>query len=479
MPYFMRCSPNCPYDDCIIVTNLPPMAEGQGGNGEGQEGEQDDSDRSVSSPTSGRGRPADSSGSPSDSRDGESTPGDSQSEPGERGPMGHLPRPDERDGSERQQTSGQRPETPKPDSSPADDAGQGDPGKESGTQKDANGDGQSGDGSGGSENEGEGQSTDSQEGNTGDDSGREGSQPSFDLGYIPKYEAVFDYGIDVYEKPGGHGASGRKDAIPVVKSSIFEEKVQRDRVFEARLKNVMTDNAYDRRVRGRKRGKLDMKSLYKVPAKRDNVFTLKEARKNKHYNIMLLVDESGSMAGPKADLAAECAVFLAKSFEGINVNVAIIGFNEFITTRKTWDSIPDYDKIYEAIASMNYQHGYSENNDWDALNKAYQMFDSAPDGKNILIMMSDGEPASDRARFIDIHGKVEKAPKGTYRFAMYEKDEIRHLNALVREHDRTVTSVGIGIQEGGHQIPNHTVVRDLRQLKPTLIKELAHQIKRG
>lgn len=484
--YEIRCSPDCPFDDCVIITTIPPFSypSDQGGDKEGEEGDSNDNSSNASNGGSSSGDSGDGDGSSSAGKGGQ---GQGKSQSGGSGAMGDVPRSDERGGGKRQQTSGQRPKTPERDSRPADDAGQSDTGNPSPAKGDSSGDGRGSD---------EGSETSSGEAETKGSAGSDSSAPvgseprrnphapikPYEPAPQPKYEPVFDYGIDVHAKQGGYGASHRIDAIPQMQSSIFKEKVQRDRVFEARLKNIMIDNAYDRRVRGRRRGKLDMKSLYKVPAKCENVFTLKEARKNKHYNILLLVDESGSMKGQKADLAAECAVFLAKSFEGINVNVAIIGFNQFITTRKTWDSAPDYDKIYEAIASMNYAHGSGDNCDWDALNKGYQMFSSAPSapsGKNILIMLSDGYPVSTNPRFVDIHGNPENAPKGTDRLDEYEKDRTNHLHALVRENARTVTSIGIGIQEGGQQIPNHTVVHDLNKLKPTLIKELANQIKRG
>lgn len=285
---------------------------------------------------------------------------------------------------------------------------------------------------------------------------------------------------------GGKGPSDklleREDQPKTVPS--LPEKVKemvRDSAFKSQLSSVMLDNKYDRMLRGRTRGKLDMTRLYKVPTQARSVFKQKQARRGKMYNVLLLVDESGSMMDDgKSERAAESVVFLAKAFEGININVAIVGFNRIITTRKEFTGPADYDRIYEAIRTMNFRHGHGDNNDWDALNKAYQMFDKAPEGENILVMLSDGYPASVyRPNFVDIHGKDEKEPKGTGTLDPDDRDEKVHLHHLVKANAHRVKSIGIGIKEGGWQIPDYEVVKDVNELKPAIIKQLRKHITRG
>jgi cobalamin biosynthesis protein CobT len=241
----------------------------------------------------------------------------------------------------------------------------------------------------------------------------------------------------------------------------------KDPAFHARLKSIMLDNKYDRRLRGRPRGKLDMTKLYKVPTHSRSVFTQKQARKGKQYNIVLLVDESGSMVdGSKSTIAAECAVFLAKAFEGLNLNLSIIGFNQSITVIKEFDKSVDLNHVYNAIRTMNFGYGYIYNNDYDALNRAYHMLNKAPSGKNIVIMLSDGEPAStEDVQYIDIDGEEEKSSRYEVNdLYYYEKDTEEHLHALVHANDYRATSIGIGITEGGWQIPNNFVVEDVHDL---------------
>lgn len=283
----------------------------------------------------------------------------------------------------------------------------------------------------------------------------------------------------------GHGSSHKMVPRPDQPKVVEEmpesvKKNMKDNAFKARLSSVMLDNKYDRMLKGRTRGKLDMSRLYKVPTQARTVFKQKQSRRGKQYNVLLLVDESGSMLGSKAENAAECAVFLAKNFEGININVAIIGFNHYITVRKEFTGPADYDRIYEAIETCNWRNGAGDNNDYDALLRAYKMFDTAPDGQNVLLMLSDGRPApSYQPEFIDIRGHREDANKYRHKLSRGQTEEKKHLHHLVNAYKERVTSVGIGIRSGGWQIPEHFVIDDVHELKTKIIQVLNKKIKRG
>jgi cobalamin biosynthesis protein CobT len=413
--YEIRCSPNCPFDDCVILTDIPPLG------GEGDPDEQDN--REVES------QPRNDS-----SKDSEAT-AERNSSAGETG---------QSDSGQNDRTSGAM-HGDDGDNRRRDTADKGDPKRSS--------------------------KSDTERPDRPERSVDKSEKASIE--YKPVFLAPKEF--------AGHGYGGMDETLPddLVKSTVKVDLT--DKVFKQRLKNIMHDNAYDRRVRGRKRGKLDMRSLYKVPAKQDNVFTLKQARKNKEYNVMLVVDESGSMNDGKSEIAADCTVFLAKAFAGIHVNTAVIGFNQFISIRKHWEADIDYNTLHESIRTMNHNRGIAYNCDWDALNMAYQMFKKAPKGNNVLVMLSDGAPVNNKPTFIDATqtSPIElAAPKNTNSLDYEDKESRHHLHALVRSN-RNVDSIGIGILEGGWQVPNHIVVKSVNQLKPMLIKELRQRIRRG
>lgn len=282
----------------------------------------------------------------------------------------------------------------------------------------------------------------------------------------------------------------------------FLKKAMKDPAFRARLSSIMLDNKYDRRLRGRTRGKLDMTRLFKAPTLAKNLFTQKQSRKGKAYNVILLVDESGSMCGGKAAAAAECATFLCHILDGININTCVIGFNQNVMINKDWNDKTNYEELYSAIKTMgegdkrfqrksdkrgSYYEYISDpgcNNDYEAMDFAYHHFAKAPTGDNILIMMSDGEPASCAdAHYFDSKG--ERIARLNYTPIVpklgkegRDRDSKEVLHQLVESH-KDVSSIGIGIMRGGWQIPDYSVVSNIAELKPAIIKALKKTIKRG
>lgn len=334
--------------------------------------------------------------------------------------------------------------------------------------------------------------------------------PSLTEMFKKKAEDPFGMEMLIPSPSPGHGASsspeekitdkieGNPDLPPIS-----------DSVFKSRLSSIMTDNMYDRRLRGRTRGKLDMTRLPKVPTGATNVFAKKEARKNKKYNVVLVVDESGSMIDDnKIATAAECTAFLTKSLQDAHIDVAVVGFNQYIKLRKNFDQHFDKKKLSllrSLIVSGPYQGG-GDNNDYDALHFAYRLFRGRK-GKNIVIFMSDGMPAPSSPYYFYKEGPhgasrwkqqdripVDKLPSyedslGTYK--MYTTDDdLEHLKnytdrktthaitALVNRH-KDIETLGIGIQSECDQVPGARVVNNLKELKPVIIHELKKRIKRG
>jgi hypothetical protein len=287
----------------------------------------------------------------------------------------------------------------------------------------------------------------------------------------------------------GGGASQEESGLVDLGKHGNRMEVLTDQVFQARLRNVMKDNAFDRRVRGRKRGKLDMKSLYKVPAKVENVFTLKEARKNKHYNVILLVDQSGSMFSlPRRgsqeyhlerqriinnynagripshlaqqqieqlgqghrliDIAADCAAFLAKSLDRVDVKYAVIGYDSGSRWHKKLDQSATDDKLKKIKYDIVHTAGGGTTLT-PPLKKAYAELRKTPEYQNIVICISDGSP--------------------------WDDDTARH---FVKGNERIADFIDIGI---AHKpiMANGIQIEDIEELKPLLIRELKHRIKRG
>lgn len=239
-------------------------------------------------------------------------------------------------------------------------------------------------------------------------------------------------------------------------------KMERDPVFQARLSNIMNDNQFDRRLRGRTRGKLDMTRLYKAQTGSKSVFTQKMSRRNKKYNIVLVVDQSGSMfniggGGPdniqvispasRIAIAGDVAQFLAQHLDRIpGVELMIVGFSDTSKVHKAFDKSVDLDKIRSKVLG----YGGSGTNDWSGLNAAYNALKKQGEGQNIVLFLTDGD-SNDEA--------------GTKR--------------LIKHNDHLATTIAVGIEMVPKQTKKRIVVENVATLKPAVIGLLEKEIKRG
>lgn len=252
--------------------------------------------------------------------------------------------------------------------------------------------------------------------------------------------------------------------------SELVEKIK-DPAFKARLSSIMKDNIYDRRTKGRTRGKLDMTRLYKVPTGSRSIFTQKQSMRGKHYSVVLLVDTSGSMSGRKSHLAAESTVFVVKQLTDLGIDVGVIRFSGEVFVLKDLKAKPDYDYIYSQIYRAR-----GSNCDYQGMRRAYKMLEKA-EGKKVMLMLSDGEPTGfSNEDTYDYHNEVENVLPDLPLDRDWETKESFH--HLVHSQ-KDVSSYGIGIQEGGWQVPDHEVIHNVEDLKKTIIKAMRRYITRG
>lgn len=256
----------------------------------------------------------------------------------------------------------------------------------------------------------------------------------------------------------GYGSGIGTGSAPDTKSvkHAASTHIPRDPVFLARLGNVMNDNQFDRRLRGRTRGKLDMTRLYKAETGSMSVFTQKSMRKNKRYNVALVLDQSGSMGtgtdpSSRLTIVAQSAQFLAQHLDKIpGVELMIVGFSSAKVVHKRFDEHIALDTIWDRVATWSY--GGSGTNNNPALEVAYSALAKQEKGHNILLYLADGDSS--------------------------DPEEFRK---LVAKNTKATTTVGVAIQQGKKmaEIPLGMDISDLNDLKPALIGILQKEIKRG
>ena len=297
-------------------------------------------------------------------------------------------------------------------------------------------------------------------------------QPGQDPGQTGQTQA------DNSQQPQGGGGTGGSES----ESDSPPDKLDPlaiNPAFKARLNSVMSDNRYDRRLNHRTRGKLDMTGLHRVGAGATNVFSQKQARKGKNYNIVLLVDVSGSMSGWSRsfkggeleaarvyaakhnisveeamrtttvpfniDIAANVSGFLAVHFKGMNIEYEVIAFDDQPHTVKTFDKDIKPEVIQSEIVRMS--GGGTQM--LPALEHAYKSL-RYKSGQSFVIVISDGQTGEGA-----------------------EIKKVLHANPDVK-------AFGIGI--GGSTcevIPDNQTIQDTNELQTVILQWLSKHVRRG
>lgn len=208
---------------------------------------------------------------------------------------------------------------------------------------------------------------------------------------------------------------------------------------------------------GHTKGKLDMhvRSLVR------GAMGSKAIRKKKDepmmgYNFLFLVDTSGSMDGDKMRLTNQVLQSLMPALDIDGVSTAVLSFSSKVIWKKDWHETK--------LPPMNAGGG---NSDFEALKYSFlEGFKDAPKNrKNVLIMLSDGSPCD---------GKISVFKNG--KFLDYESgygtDDIEEISNMVRVRSSraNIATYGIGVLEGGQQIPKHSVISRLSELQPLMEK---------
>lgn len=272
---------------------------------------------------------------------------------------------------------------------------------------------------------------------------------------------------------GHHGRQTQQEQARA-EQKFEQEKV--DHKVTKVLESTLKQNLSSRYRGGKIRGKLNQKTLVKYRTSKA-LYKSKDRVSGLDYTVSILVDVSGSMHGEKALAAAQTVNNISHSLEKLGIEYRVIAFNLHVFNLKEFSQGERFKFVYSNIATMcvGINPGHGENNDYSALKYTYE---TMPEGKNnILIMISDGQPANGRGG--QIISKI-------YDNQMYDEskdyeteylDDEKDFRKLSLKHNQ-VKSFSIGIMGGGWQLPNNTVVHRIADLAPRLQTLLTRKIKR-
>lgn len=228
-----------------------------------------------------------------------------------------------------------------------------------------------------------------------------------------------------------------------------------------RLLQVLTRK---RNFYNQKKGRLDTSKIYRVCSPdeglQERIFKTKTESNALDTAVSILVDYSGSMSGLKCHTAIAAAVALEQLCKMMRINCEVSGFSEngpdynYHYIFKPFGQNVNDDKFIEDMCKGTVCMG--SNADGDNILMAYHRLQAQKNKRKVLIILSDGSPASSRG---DCYGFTLDVVKGI---------EARH----------DVDIIGIGIQDDNVKgiYTNNKVIWKVSDLPKALIQTLEYCI---
>lgn len=193
-----------------------------------------------------------------------------------------------------------------------------------------------------------------------------------------------------------------KDAKPKNGAGTAERITESDhgKGLAKKVRRLLQVKAQSRYQHGLKRGKISSRSIYRTcvgGAASERVFKKKQVNDVLDTCVMMAVDASGSMSGNKSVNAGISAVLLNEAISKIGVPVEIVTFDESDVPRhavlKTFSkSVSDSDLAARYADATYWQGGC--NSDGESLIFCYERLTKRKEKRKILLVLSDGSPAS-------------------------------------------------------------------------------------
>jgi cobalamin biosynthesis protein CobT len=252
-------------------------------------------------------------------------------------------------------------------------------------------------------------------------------------------------------------------------------KMQKD------IERMMASQSHVIRTPGHRNGKLHAPSLFRVPQGDPRVFTQKQEHKSKDTAVSVVIDNSGSMSGPKMSLAMTAGYALCSTLDRVKIAHEVIGFttggyfgmpeslrramaDDAKAARISWDRtsplvLPIYKTFEERITAAvkarfafmkNAQPGLAGNVDGESLEYCAERLLKRTEKRKVMLVLSDGQPA----------GSMKAGP---------------HLSYVVQQLGKMgIECVGIGIMDDSVKrfYPKYTVLRSAAELPGQVMAEI-------
>jgi cobalamin biosynthesis protein CobT len=252
--------------------------------------------------------------------------------------------------------------------------------------------------------------------------------------------------------------------------------------MQKHIERMMASRTQTVKIPGFRSGRLHGGSLHRLHVNDDRVFRRLQVNLSKATAVSLLVDNSGSMNGPKIRIAMQAAYALSQTLERVGIKHEVLGFTCYNASHKQKEIIhretalvgkpytrwePIYMPIYKGfderinpLIKRRFVMGYngtidlSGNIDGECVRYAGNRLVKRTEVRKVLIVLSDGQPAG-------WNGNYHKLASD--------------LHAAVAELDKKkIECVGLGILDQSVKTfyPKYSVLRDLNALPGAVMGEL-------
>ena len=156
-------------------------------------------------------------------------------------------------------------------------------------------------------------------------------------------------------------------------------------------------------IRNQKQGKIDKRSLHRIPMGRMDLFKTSIVKEDKPLDICLLVDESGSMGSYTMQYARDAAISLKEALsDNDRLNLWVYGHSADEKQRGDTELIeywsPSMKDRPMAMGGMRARYENRDGNAILAVGERVRRESDQPQAKKLLIVLSDGAPSADNYR---------------------------------------------------------------------------------
>ena len=216
-------------------------------------------------------------------------------------------------------------------------------------------------------------------------------QPTYDR----EWEILKPHVVDYATEPCEGGCRYRRD---------IEAMGSTGKGLATTVRRLLQIRSKAKRVYGKKQGKLNGRSLHRLAVKdakdySERVFTQKYENNILDISVTVLGDASGSMGGDKYTHMAQSAILLNDALSVLKVPLEILTFSDrsreqWIGLIKGFQAKVTREKLVDRF--VDFSRYMSGNADGEAILYAYSRLVTQRTKRKVLIVLSDGSPASDR-----------------------------------------------------------------------------------